>query len=1043
MVKKTLVNKKVVKALTIALSVTLAAQPLTAAAAEIEAEVPVQPHDHSTEEDTAAKTVVDGAQGLADKALTDENKADKSAVNTQQRADNLYNETKDENVKKVSDDEKAVKESDSIEKIDKNTFDGDAKDATKDVDSHLAQAEAGLIAGEKATEDAIDAANDMDKAVSAVESAGQATEETIQNDINAIKTSTTIPEATEAYKDAEKTYEDYCKLYDEELANYETAKKALETAKENVASAQSVYDLAIEQGLADAQIALDELNAAIRLQEIAKTDAEAAYNNFVAAGYGKIALLEQETKNATKWSNTYDELFNAILENYYIPAHYDVDPATMELDLPRKGKKGPEDWIVTKGTTENNYCVVSFTTKDGERVSLELNYVLSNQNKQGGIIIFEKAEFFDADDLHFQLSDAEKAALAAGNEVTKTFENRNVVIVANEDGTGYVVVDAKSATAATTLGENQTVANEQTTWSFDDEGNLVKTVTGDVTTTTTTGKTLTGGSGYATEAAARTAAAAEAANMLDEGATIADGSLDVTVTETAGEYTATVYYTKKFTKEVDINGTYDGWTSPVTHSAKEAKENATESVTGTIDGDTYRITNVKSELSATAQTGKISFVTYETGNYTVNGKVTVEYIECVEATENYSNILDFIGLGASKEQITAQIDAKLAAEGKVRISNVDGWDMKAFKATYYYATLYSETATGATEEEAIANAKAKVTDAHSWKDSKTETSQSGSTYSYTGSFNQTKTETEEDVTLYTTEWSTSEQYQTTRVLTNDNYRKGDILFAEYFDNLDRADKNDEEKADYMVSKREGFNLTEKQVSDTVEFRAKVAEAEALRVKYEDLKKKAISTTNDFKAAKQDVEKLIASIEKLKLTNVDGGNLRELESQLEELQKRFEQLKEEKEVIDELIEKAREEYRKAVDRLTPPATPAEEGGEEEGGPVVLPPTVPVAPLAAAPAAPAALAAPAAVAAPAVAETTTIAEPETALAATPEEVKEDAELTDIQDTETALAAAPIDEEHLSWWWLLIVALLGGAGYAMYKKNQEKKAKETTDK
>jgi len=80
---------------------------------------------------------------------------------------------------------------------------------------------------------------------------------------------------------------------------------------------------------------------------------------------------------------------------------------------------------------------------------------------------------------------------------------------------------------------------------------------------------------------------------------------------------------------------------------------------------------------------------------------------------------------------------------------------------------------------------------------------------------------------------------------------------------------------------------------------------------------------------------------------------------------------------------------------------------------------------------------------VTDTTTVEETQTPLEASIDNETEKVETTEIAEQETALAATPIEEESLGWWWLIIVGVLGGAGYAIYKKNQEKKAKETAGK
>jgi len=56
----------------------------------------------------------------------------------------------------------------------------------------------------------------------------------------------------------------------------------------------------------------------------------------------------------------------------------------------------------------------------------------------------------------------------------------------------------------------------------------------------------------------------------------------------------------------------------------------------------------------------------------------------------------------------------------------------------------------------------------------------------------------------------------------------------------------------------------------------------------------------------------------------------------------------------------------------------------------------------------------------------------------EAEDDAEqaIVAIEDEETPLAAGADADAKMSWWWLLIVALLGATGYKMYKDHQKKK-------
>ena len=57
---------------------------------------------------------------------------------------------------------------------------------------------------------------------------------------------------------------------------------------------------------------------------------------------------------------------------------------------------------------------------------------------------------------------------------------------------------------------------------------------------------------------------------------------------------------------------------------------------------------------------------------------------------------------------------------------------------------------------------------------------------------------------------------------------------------------------------------------------------------------------------------------------------------------------------------------------------------------------------------------------------------------EQLEEDGQitLTQLEEETVPLANTTLPKENMSWWWLLIIALLGATGYKMYEKYQEKK-------
>lgn len=96
------------------------------------------------------------------------------------------------------------------------------------------------------------------------------------------------------------------------------------------------------------------------------------------------------------------------------------------------------------------------------------------------------------------------------------------------------------------------------------------------------------------------------------------------------------------------------------------------------------------------------------------------------------------------------------------------------------------------------------------------------------------------------------------------------------------------------------------------------------------------------------------------------------------------------------------------------------------------------------------APVAPATPAVVEETEEEEEETLVTIDDEDVplapgaeeSEGQSIVEIEDEEVPLVAMPTEAEKakMSWWWLLIVALLGATGYKMYKDHQAKKEEST---
>ena len=227
------------------------------------------------------------------------------------------------------------------------------------------------------------------------------------------KAETTLEEKQKVYDDAVKAYNDYKTKYDNQKAAiakaetaYNDAKKIYEDAAGKYADWSDMHD----QKVKDLTIYHDTLKAAEenykaaveQLDEIKKQSdkiaaaATAAKASILANGGNSIlaAIKVTETSESRKWDEQ-DTLFEEIVKNYYVPEVLE-------------GKVEKLEW--TRVSEDMcNYCVVTYTDKDGNEKTLVLDYVMTNNdgslkettdekpgklngNSASKIVIFEKSE---------------------------------------------------------------------------------------------------------------------------------------------------------------------------------------------------------------------------------------------------------------------------------------------------------------------------------------------------------------------------------------------------------------------------------------------------------------------------------------------------------------------------------------------------------------------------------------------------------------------------------------------------------------------------
>lgn len=608
--------------------------------------------------------------------------------------------------------------------------------------------------------------------------------------------------------------------------------------------------------------------------------------------------------------------------------------------------------------------------------------------------------------------------------------------VIKNDGTESIIISDNNQ--KTENGEVDTDVNEATekeSWKLDENGNLIKTVTADVTTITYTDAKFTSTEQYQTEAERDAAAAAKEKDLKDA------AGKDVTVTgteKTDYTYTGNGTYIPTFTKTVNVNKTVRSWdsASEVQNDVKDDKINdIKDQIKKETDCDELYLISESSTLT----TNKTEDNVLLKDKYEVSGTVSATYAKVTKKTVDQStfgslwnDIKALFGKGeATNKKLEDAARKAVEADGGIFVSaNWDDW--KFGKATIRYVAGVSvktdekttaADAQNAVQDAALAQAKASgATGVYNVKTTDTDTI-AHTSYSY-----------EIDYLEKTGETTTNTAVRT------ETYANAEVLTGQIIQNLNYIQGN--------------IKLTQK---DT-EYRKFVDDAKALTQKYQKLLQDAQDAQGKVEDAQGKVAELKEAIEALKSNRTSNlGALKELEGKLAVAEQNKKDAEDTLKEILGSLDEAGGELDKVIERLTPaptPGTPAggegetggagdtEEGGAGEAATVVTPVA-----LAAAPAAQATVVAQNQAAAPVVqiadeaaplAEAAPANTQETVQAGSDKE--ETKEAVNIEEEAVPLADVAVESEHakMSWWWWLIILILGATGYEMYKKHNEKKLK-----
>ena len=1032
-------NEKVIRAMAIGISAMLmASSPLTALAAEGEGTTPEGNEDKNI-------TVTPEA-GIADQAQAAAKEADKAVETAEKSATDVKSEVADQVVAGEAKDTQGKDLSQAVldanVKVEDKTVEGgsslkDAESAVESADTKLGVAEANDKLSDAELNKATDAAANAGQTAAEAKDAMQAAQNKVNGQIENIKDAASITDANAAYEEVKTTVDQAQADFDAKLGEYNTAKTAYEEAAQKVAAYEKAYEEAVNSADANAAAAAAELEAAKTNAEALAKALEAAKGAVDTSAAGALDIADKEAltqgDNGLNWKNE-DQLFISIMQNYYLP---EVQKITAD-DIKVVRRQGEDN-------NTKNYFEVTYTDENGNKQTKYYNYVMDDkQTSKDNIVIFEK-RIEEVNWKTAQETNPDQYVKGNGDtitvsEVEKGLKDGTIIAVdgkkvIKKDGTESIIISDNNQ--KTENGEVDTDVNEATekeSWKLDENGNLIKTVTADVTTITYTDAKFTSTEQYQTEAERDAAAAAKEKDLKDA------AGKDVTVTgteKTDYTYTGNGTYIPTFTKTVNVKDEEVEWkhTDKKTDYGVRTEEEAVAKVTKeqekalsnkiNDDDDLYLI-GVSSDLKVTGYTEDHW---YDDSDFLVSGTVSATYAKVTKKTVDQStfgslwnDIKALFGNGETTNKKLEDAARKaVEADGGIFVSaNWDDW--KLGKATIRYVAGVSvktdekttaAEAQNAVQDAALAQAKASgATGVYNVKTTDTDTI-AHTSYSY-----------EIDYLEKTGETTTNTAVRT------ETYANAEVLTGQIIQNLNYIQGN--------------IKLTKKDEA----YRKFVDDAKALTEKYQKLLQDAKAAQGEVEAAQGKVDVLKAEIEALKSNRTSNlGALKELEGKLAVAEQNKKDAEDTlKEILDSL-DKAGGELDKVIERLTPAPTPAapaggdSAGGSSDTGETVVNPIV----LAPAPVAQATVVTQNQAAAQGV---TQIADEAAPLAAnveedtqkTAEEAPKAEEAVNIADEAVPLADVAVESEHakMSWWWWLIILILGATGYEMYKKHNEKKLK-----
>ena len=498
-------NEKVIRAMAIGISAMLmASSPLTALAAEGEG--------NSSEGNEDKNITVTPEAGVCDQAEAAAKDADKAVEGAEKSAADVKAEVVDKvaagDVKDAGGKDLSQDILDANAKVeDKTVEDGsslkDAESAVENADTALGVAEANDKLSDAELNKAADAAANAGQTAAEAKDAMQASQDKVNGQIENIKDAASITDANAAYEEVKTTVDQAQADFDAKLGEYNTAKAAYEEASKKLADYEKAYEDAVNSADANADAAATELKAAQENAEALAKALEAAKSAVDTSAAGAMDIADKEAltqgDQGLNWKNE-DKLFISIMQNYYLPEVLKITADDIKV-VRRQGEDN----------NTKNYFEVTYTDENGNKQTKYYNYDYVMDDKQtskDNIVIFEKrieeVNWKTAQETNPDQYVKENGDTITVSEVEKGLKDGTIIAVDGKkviknDGTESIIISDNNQ--KTENGEVDTDVNEVTekeSWKLDENGNLVKTVTADVTTITYTDAKFTSSEQYQT-----------------------------------------------------------------------------------------------------------------------------------------------------------------------------------------------------------------------------------------------------------------------------------------------------------------------------------------------------------------------------------------------------------------------------------------------------------------------------------------------------------------------------------------------------------------